>query len=126
LERRLQAQAGVTLLEVLVAFIIIAMATTVALEASSISINASTKSSDAAHAALRARSLLAEFGVSRPLEEQEISGRLDGNTTWTARISRLPSPTPLLRAHALSVTVVTGNSRVMLETHRLTPTGKAS
>ncbi|MDG2285760.1 MAG: type II secretion system protein [Alphaproteobacteria bacterium] len=124
MKRRLQAQAGVTLLEVLVAFIIIAMATTVALQTSSISITASTKSSDAAHAALRARSLLAEFGVSRPLEEREISGRLDANTTWSARISRLPSPTPLLRAHALSVTVIAGKSRVMLETHRLSPTRK--
>lgn len=115
-------QAAFTLLEVLVAFVIIAMTATVALQSGLLSIDASGKTGDATRAALQARSLLAEIGVSRPLREGEFSERLDATTRWTVRTARLSSPTPLLQAHAITLAVTVGRARVVLETHRLTPT----
>ncbi|MDA0340682.1 MAG: type II secretion system protein [Proteobacteria bacterium] len=116
-------QAGFTLLEVLVALVIVALAITAALQSSSLSINAATKSSDATRAALQARSLLAEFGVSRELKVGALSGHLAPNATWTAHITERPSPTPLLQAYEIVLGVTFGASRVVLQTLRLTPTG---
>jgi prepilin-type N-terminal cleavage/methylation domain-containing protein len=118
-------QGGFTLLEILVGFVIIAMVTTVALRSSSFSIDASGKTGDATRAALQARALLSEFGVSRPLEEGEFTERLDDTTAWTLQVSKLPSSTPLLDAHALTLAVTTGRARVVLRTHRITPTQRA-
>jgi prepilin-type N-terminal cleavage/methylation domain-containing protein len=118
-------QGGFTLLEILVGFVIIAMVTTVALQSSSFSIDASGKTGDATRAALQARALLSEFGVSRPLAEGEFTERLDDTTAWTLRVSKLPSSTPLLDAHALTLAVTTGRARVVLKTHRITPTWRA-
>lgn len=114
-------RAAFTLLEVLVAFVIIALAATVALRSGSLTIDASGKTSDATRAALQARSLLAEIGVSRPLREGAFSERLDAATRWTVRASKLPSPTPLLQAHAITLAVTVGRAKVVLETQRLTP-----
>ena len=118
---RRRRQAAFTLLEVLVGFVIITLVATVALRSSSLSIDAASKTGDATRAALLARSLLAEVGFSRPLAEGAFTERLDEATSWTLRISDLASPTPLLRAHALSLEVTVGRARVVLETHRLTP-----
>lgn len=113
------------MLEVLVAFVIISIVATVALRSSTLSITVVGKTGDATQAALRARSLLAEIGVSRPLTEGEFTERLGPNTQLTLRVSKLPSPTPLLRAHAISLAVTEGGARVVLETHRLTPAARA-
>jgi general secretion pathway protein I len=118
---RRRRQGAFTLLEVLVAFVIIAMTATVALRSSSLSIDAASKSADATRAALHARSLLSEAGVNRPLRASEITGRMDETTSWTLRVSKLSSPTPLLDHHAITVSVTVGQARVVLETHRLAP-----
>lgn len=113
--------AGFTLLEVLVGFAIIALAATIALRSSSLAIDATGKSGDAARAALHGRALLAELGISAPLSEGDFSGRLDDASEWTLSVSRAPSPTPLLAAHDISLVVTTGGARVVMHTRRIIP-----
>jgi len=111
--------AGFTLLEVLVGFVIIALAATIALQSSSLAIDVTGKSRDAARAALHGRALLAELGISATLSEGEFSGRLDDAREWKLSVTRAPSPTPLLAAHDISLAVTTGRARVVLRTHRI-------
>lgn len=119
--RRHGRRTGFTLLEVLVGLAIIALAATVALQSSSLAIGVTGKSADAARAALHARALLAELGISRPLTAGTFSGVGDGETQWTLTVTNTPSPTPLLRAHDIVLAVKTGGARVVLETRRITP-----
>ena len=113
--------AGFTLLEVLVGFVIIALAATVALQSSSLAIDVTGKAGDATRAALHGRALLAELGISAPLDEGEFSGRLDDASEWTLTVTRAPSPSRLLAAHDISLVVTTGGARVVLHTRRVTP-----
>jgi prepilin-type N-terminal cleavage/methylation domain-containing protein len=113
--------AGFTLLEVLVGFVIIALAATIALQSSSLAIDATGKSGDAARAALHGRSLLTGIGTTAPLREGEISGRLEDASEWTLTVTAAPSTTPLLRAFDIHLAVTTGRSRVVLESRRITP-----
>ena len=114
-------QDGFTLLEILVALVIIAMLATLTFRAGSLSIDTTNKTEDASRAALHARSLLSEIGVSRPLEDGEFIEGPEGNTRWTVKVFELESPTPLLRAHAITVSVTTGRGKVVLKTRRLSP-----
>lgn len=113
---------GFTLLEVLVGFVIIALAATIALQSSSLSIDATGKSRDAARAALHGRALLAELGITTPLNEGESAGRLEDASQWMLSVVREPSPSPLLAAHDIRLAVTTGRAQVVLRTHRITPT----
>ncbi len=113
--------AGFTLLEVLVALVIIALAATVALRSSSLAIGAADRSGTASHAALQARSLLSEIGVSRPLAEGVSEGRLEDGTAWRLAVAAHASPSPLLRAYDIVLTVTSGRSSVVLETRRALP-----
>ena len=113
--------AGFTLFEVLVGFVIIALAATIALRSSSIAIDVTGKSGEAARAALHGRALLAELGISVPISDGDFSGRLDDASEWALSVTRAPSPTPLLAAHDISLVVTTGGARVVLHTRRVTP-----
>ena len=120
--RARRRSAGFTLLEVLVGFVIIALAATIVLQSSSLSIDATGKSRDATRAALHGRALLAELGITTPLHEGKSAGRLEDASEWNLSVVRAPSPSPLLAAHDIHLAVTTGRARVILRTHRITPT----
>ena len=121
---RRRRQDGFTLLEILVALVIIAMLATLTLRAGSLSIDTANNTQDATRAALQARSLLSEIGVSRPLEDGESTEDFEGNARWTIKVLELESPTPLLRAHAVTVSVTSGRGEVVLKTRRLRPAAR--
>ena len=81
-----RAKAGFTLLEVLIAFAILALSLGAILQAFGTGLVAITRAESHATAALQARSLLAEVGSSRPLEPGESVGDFDDGTLWTVTI----------------------------------------
>ena len=74
--------SGFTLLEVLVAFTILAVLLTALIQAFSQGLRASTVAEERATAVLVARSIMAEVGSSIPLEESEQSGDLEDGLGW--------------------------------------------
>lgn len=112
---------GFILLEVLVGLVLIGLALTVTFRAGSTAIGATTRSADAIRATLHARSLLAAYGVSRPLRPGSEDGRADPSTTWRAEIAERPSPSPLVRAFDISLHVTSGGHTSRLATTRLVP-----
>ncbi len=78
---------GFTLLEVLVAFTILAIVLTALIQAFSQGLRASTVAEERSTAVLMARSKLAEVGSSIPLEESEQSGDLENGLGWRLIIS---------------------------------------
>ncbi len=118
--------AGFTLLEVLVAFVIIALAATVALRSSSVAVRSAEGGGSTAIAALQARSLLDEFGISRTLTEGRTEGVLENGMEWSIQAESRPSPSPLLRAYDITLSVTHGQARVVLETVRLLQAGERS
>ena len=84
--RRNRRAGGFTLLEVLVAFTILAIALTALIQAFSQGLRASTVAEERATAVLVARSIMAEVGSSIPLEESEQSGDLEDGLGWRLTI----------------------------------------
>ncbi len=80
--RRNRRAGGFTLLEVLVAFTILAIALTALIQAFSQGLRASTVAEERALAVLVARSIMAEVGSSIPLEQSEQSGDLEDGLGW--------------------------------------------
>lgn len=118
---RRDEQGGFTLLEVLVALTLGALALTMVFRTGAVSIDATSRSDNKMHATLHARSLLAELGTSRPITEGESWGRLDPTTTWHLLASLRESPTALIRAFDLELTVTKEDEVVILESTRLIP-----
>ncbi|MCM2336273.1 MAG: prepilin-type N-terminal cleavage/methylation domain-containing protein [Pseudomonas sp.] len=75
---RARRMAGYTLLEVIVAFALLALALTLLLGTLSGAARQVRWSGDAGRAALHAQSLLDQVGVGQPIEPGEASGELDG------------------------------------------------
>ena len=118
---RHDGQGGFTLLEILVALALGALALTMVFRTGSSSIDVSRRSDNKIHATLHARSLLAELGTSRPITAGESWGRLDPTTTWRLLARLRESPTTLIRAFDLKLIVTSEDQVVVLESTRLIP-----
>jgi general secretion pathway protein I len=96
---RRRRQHGYTLIEVLVAFGILALALTLLLGTLSGATRQVRWSADAGRAALHAQSLLADIGVGEPLQQGREEGELeDGRYRWQLEVA--PYVDPLLVAPA--------------------------
>lgn len=121
--------AGFTLIEVLVAFVILALALGALLPSFATGLRGIDVADHYTTAALLAESRLAEVGVAIPLQEGTTGGDLEGGFTWhleiAARADLDPGDRLPVRAYGVVVTVawVAGNEErsITLETLRLGP-----
>lgn len=91
-------QRGFTLLEVVIAFALLALALGLLLGALNNSARAMRQAADASAAALHARTLLQDLGVGVPLQPGNRQGELDnGRFRWTMQLrpDAQPLPPPL-------------------------------
>ena len=87
------AERGFSLLEVLVAFVILALVATALFRLFSGALNNGSAADDYSRAALIAESRLASLAVEKPLREgQEQGASPDGRYTWEAKIERYAPP----------------------------------
>ncbi len=122
-------QAGFTLLELLVAFAILAVAMAATLQAFSGGLDAARRTESASEALAAARSLLDRVGTEIPIEPGRYRGGEERGTSWSIRIERRNSPLDRLaqpeRFYALFDVMVTaavpGSEPVSLATVRLAP-----
>jgi general secretion pathway protein I len=82
-------QAGFSLLEVLVAFAILALTMGVLLQIFSRALSTTAGSGSFARAAELAEATLARAGVETPLQEGDSAGESGGGFTWTMRIAQI-------------------------------------
>jgi general secretion pathway protein I len=82
-------QSGFSLLEVLVAFAILALSLGVLLQIFSRAMSTTAVSGSYSRAAALAEARLAELGVTIPLEEGDFTGEPDDGMTWALRIQPL-------------------------------------
>ena len=82
-------QAGFSLLEVLVAFAILALSLGVLLQIFSRAMSTTAVSGSYSRAAAMAEARLAEVGVTIPLEEGDSTGDPDDGLSWALRIQQL-------------------------------------
>jgi general secretion pathway protein I len=87
--RRAGRQAGFSLLEVLVAFAILALSLGVLLQIFSRAMSTTAVSGSYSRAAAMAEARLAEVGVTTPLEEGDFTGDPDDGMTWSLRVQQL-------------------------------------
>lgn len=85
-------QAGFTLLEVLAAIALLAIAFAVALGALGKSAQNAARSAALDTAVERAQTLLSEQGLAAPLKTEDLSGHFDDGMAWTLKIHALPRP----------------------------------
>jgi len=98
--RESRHQNGFTLLEVIAAIMLLAIAFTVLMRVASGSIRLSQNANDHSEAALWARSLLDTAFVSEPIQPGTTSGRFDQRFRWQLQVSpwrpaSIPAHTPL-------------------------------
>lgn len=80
-------QQGFSLLEVLVAFVILSLTLGVLYQVFATGLRNSALSEEYTHAALHAESVLAGLGIETPLEEGEQQGEIDERYHWRVTIS---------------------------------------
>ena len=126
--RRRRSDGGFTLLEVIVAFTILAFAMTALSQAFSGGLRGLEAAGTRAAAVQYARSKLDEVGMTVPLEEGEHTGTFADGTPWTVTIGPLPGGgeedllTSEVLAYRVQVTVPVDRQRpVTLTTVRLGP-----
>lgn len=85
---RERTRRGFTLLEVLVAFAILALSLAAILQSFSAGFHGLNRAEGYAAAVMHARSKLAEVGSVLPLESGESQGAFDNGFTWSVAISR--------------------------------------
>lgn len=89
----MKRQRGYTLIEVIVAFALLALALTLLLGSLSGAARQVRAADDASRAALHAQSLLAGIGVEQPLQPQRSSGEFDqGRYRWTLQVTPYADP----------------------------------
>lgn len=104
-ERTLPGNArGFSLLEILVAFLLLALAMTALMQIFSTSLNGTGVANHYAKAAMLAQSKLAAVGVETPLREGIESGTFDETYTWHVRVK--PYEDPLNPANAANLQFV--------------------
>lgn len=89
---RSRHSAGFTLIEVLAAIALLAIAFAVSLGALGKSAQNAARSAALDTAVERAQTLLAEQGLTAPLKPETLSGRFDDGMAWTLKIHALPTP----------------------------------
>ena len=90
---RASLEAGFSLLEVLVAFVILALVGTVLFRLFGASLNNASLGDEYSRAALHAESRLAAAGVERPLREGSDQGASeDGRYTWSTKVEPYVAP----------------------------------
>ena len=89
--RRQKGDGGFTLLEVLIAFAILAVALVALIQAFSQGIHGSHVAEERAIAIMLARSKLAEIGKSIPLEEGEVADEIENGFGWRLFITAMDS-----------------------------------
>ncbi|MGV8941768.1 MAG: type II secretion system protein XpsI [Lysobacter sp.] len=95
-----RSQQGYTLIEVIVAFALLAAALTLLLGTLSGATRQVRWSGDAGRATLHAHSLLDTVGIVEPVKAGERQGDFDeGRYRWSLRISRWEDPEPAPRRH---------------------------
>jgi general secretion pathway protein I len=82
-----QRNAGFTLLEILLAFVIFALSFAVVLEIVAGSVRSTVRARDYSEAALTAQSVMELVGTEIPLEPGSWQGEEDGGYRWTLEIS---------------------------------------
>lgn len=120
---------GFTLIEVVVAFAILALALGVFLRVFSGGLGNARISEDYTMATLLAQSKLAAVGIEEPLTEGEAEGRIDGRFRWRIVVRPWAEDPPAeeapLRAYDVAVAVFWGKAdeerSVSLSTLRLAP-----
>ena len=117
---REREQAGFTLLEVMVAFFIAALATVMVLQASFTGAAQSRVASRTQEAVARAQSRLASLGVLTMLQREDLSGDDGGGFAWHLSVAPLQS-TGGLTLYGIRLTETFGNRQVTLITKRLVP-----
>jgi general secretion pathway protein I len=83
---------GFTLIEVLAAIALLAIAFAVGLGALGKSAQNAARSVALDTAVERAQSLVSEQGLTAPLKNETLSGRFDDGMTWTLKVHALPQP----------------------------------
>jgi general secretion pathway protein I len=114
------ASSGFTLLEVLVAFVIAALASILVYKAG---VSGAAESAVAARyqeATIRAQSRLASLGTLTALQPMQLSGADGGGYQWRVAIATVQSA-PGLSLYAIRVTESFGDRHVTLLTERLGP-----
>lgn len=107
-------QAGFSLLEVLVAFAILALSMGVLLQIFSRAMSTTAVSGSYSRAAALAEARLAEVGVTLPLEEGDFTGDPDDGMAWSLRIQQLdaselfPDQTAPVTPYRVTATVAWG------------------
>lgn len=120
-----RARRGFTLLEVLIAFTILAVAMVAVIQAFSTGLRGLSAAEETATAVMHARSKLDEVGVIIALEPGEFEGAFEDGFAWRTVIR--PDPTteelaPGVSAYEVEVTVSRDEARrVRLQTLRLGP-----
>jgi general secretion pathway protein I len=110
--------AGFTLLEVMAAFVIAALATLVLYQAGFDGAAQTAAAARYQEAIVRAQSRLASIGVLTPLQPESLSGDDGGGFHWRLTIAAESSTGPLT-LYAVSVTESFGARAVTLNTERL-------
>lgn len=90
----MKTHKGFSLLEILVAFAIMAVALTIVLRIFGAGVNAAVVSEEYTLAVQIAESLMARTGVESPLQIGDISGSEADKYDWQIRISPVAGPTP--------------------------------
>ena len=113
-----RADAGFTLLEVMVAFVIAAMASIVLYQAGFDGAMETATAARTQEAVARAQSRLASIGMLTALQPEQLSGNDGGGFRW--QLSIMPKGSRgKLRLYEVQVTEFFGDRRVTLSTERL-------
>lgn len=83
-------QSGFTLIELVAAFVIFALAFGILLRTLSDSLHVAKQSQDATQAALYAQSLLDVQGVGEPLKDGDFNGSFDDKYRWRLQVVKIP------------------------------------
>ena len=119
-EPRRAGPGGFTLLEVLAAFVIAALATVVLLHAGATGVAQNAVASRTEQAVARAQSRLASIGVLTLPQREELSGDDGGGYAWRLNIAPLRTSGGLT-LYRIILTERFGNRAVTLTTERLAP-----
>jgi general secretion pathway protein I len=85
-------QSGFTLVELVAAFVIFALAFGVLLQILGTALKTTAQSAEYTRAAMWAQSLLDVQGIGEPIQEGSSSGRFDDNYRWQLNIARYEPP----------------------------------